>query len=140
MRLVLYGANGRSGSRILAELARRKHNVLAVKKDDPAPLPSENTTWTTDDLSSQRKIADVICGTDAVISAYGAPASDSDALVGVCERLAAAVAECRVPRLLVVGGAGVLEVSPGVTLLNSGKLPPAWVPMAAAHAKALALL
>jgi putative NADH-flavin reductase len=54
--------------------------------------------------------------------------------------LAAAVEASRTPRLFVVGGAGVLEVAPGLTLLDSGKLPPEWVPLAAAHSKALARL
>lgn len=140
MRVVLYGATGRAGSRILEELLRRKHHVIAVKKDEPTPSSSASTTWKTDDLSRVQGIAEIIRGADAVVSAYGAPSNDSDALVGVCERLAAAVEQSRVPRLLVVGGAGVLEVSAGVTLLDSGKLPPEWVSMAAAHSKALAWL
>ena len=41
------------------------------------------------------------------------------------------------PRLVVVGGAASLEVAPGVTLLASGHLPEAWVPIATSHAKVL---
>jgi putative NADH-flavin reductase len=140
MRVALYGATGRTGSRILQELVRRKYHVIAVVRDGQAPQASTNTTWKTDDLSQVPQIVDVVRGADAVISAYAAPQYDSDALVGVCERLAEAVEVSRVPRLLVVGGAGVLEVSPGVTLLDSGRLPSAWVPMASAHSKALARL
>lgn len=140
MHVVLYGATGRAGSRILHELVQRKHNVVAIKKDKPAPANSATTTWKVDDLSQTTRIAEIIDGNDAVITAYGAPPNDPGALVGVCERLVAAVEQVRTPRLLVVGGAGVLEVVPGMTLLDSGKLPPEWVPMAAAHAKALARL
>ena len=39
-----------------------------------------------------------------------------------------------------VGGAGGLQVSPGVSLINSGKLPPEWLPIARSHVKALELL
>jgi putative NADH-flavin reductase len=44
-----------------------------------------------------------------------------------------------VPRFLFVGGAGALEVAPGVTLIDSGHLPAEWLPIAQAHADALAL-
>jgi len=44
-----------------------------------------------------------------------------------------------VPRFLFVGGAGALEVAPGVTLIASGHLPKEWLPIAQAHADALAL-
>jgi uncharacterized protein len=140
VRVVLYGATGRAGSRILEELVRRGHHVVAVKREEPAPPSSASTTWKIDDLSRVPMIAAILHGADAVVSAYAAPVNDSDALLGVCQRLAAAAEQSHVPRLLVVGGAGVLEVAPGVTLLESGKLPPEWVPMAAAHAKALAWL
>ena len=39
-----------------------------------------------------------------------------------------------------VGGAGSLEVAPGVTVLKSGHLPAEWVPIATSHEKALELL
>ena len=39
-----------------------------------------------------------------------------------------------------VVGAASLQVAPGVTLLASGHLPAEWVPIATAHAKALAVL
>jgi putative NADH-flavin reductase len=140
MLVTLYGATGRTGSRILEELVRRNHDVVAVVKDSQGRQASPDITWKVDDLSQVQKVAKVIRGTDAVISAYAAPRNDSDALIEVCDRLAKAVEIARVPRLLVVGGAGVLEVSPGVTLLDSGTLPPEWVPMASAHSKALACL
>jgi uncharacterized protein len=140
MQVALYGATGRAGSRILEELLRRGHQVVAVKRDRTTPTSSAEIVWRTDDLSVVPKIVNTIRGTNAVVSAYAAPSGDSDALVGVCERLAEAVAVSGVARLIVVGGAGVLQVAPGITLLDSGKLPPEWVPMAAAHVKALAAL
>lgn len=44
------------------------------------------------------------------------------------------------PRLIVVGGAGSLEVAPGVTLVSAKDFPPAWKPIAEAHEEALELL
>ncbi|KAA6464511.1 NAD-dependent epimerase/dehydratase family protein [Acidobacteria bacterium AB60] len=138
MKIVLYGASGKAGSRILREMQSRGHEVIAAVRH-PEKLPA-NTPSVRDDLASADQIAQTIRGADAVVSAYAPPHEDTDQLIAVTERLIAAVRKAGVPRLLVVGGAGSLEVAPGVTLLASGHLPQAWVPIATSHAKALARL
>jgi putative NADH-flavin reductase len=75
-----------------------------------------------------------------VVSAYAPPQDDTDAILGVTERQIAAVRKAGKVRLVVVGGAGSLEVAPGVTLLASGHLPKEWVPIATSHGNALKLL
>ena len=140
MRVVVYGATGRAGSRILQELLRRGHEVVGVARSSEPTKPSGSTKWQTDDLSDVQHIARVVRDADAVVSAYAPSPDATDKLVGVCERLAEAVEQAGVPRLLVVGGAGVLKVAPGITLIQSGKLPPEWVPIAVSHEKALAKL
>ena len=85
--------------------------------------------------------ASLISGSDAVISAYAPPQDDTDQLLGVTERQIEAVRKAgKNIRLIVVGGAGSLEVAPGVTVLQSGHLPAEWIPIAASHEKALRLL
>ena len=139
MNVVLYGATGKSGIRILTELLSRNHNVTAVARN-PVGLPA-NTKTIKDDLSDSNKIASIIAGSDAVISAYAPPQDDTDQLVGVTEREIEAVRKAgKNIRLIVVGGAGSLEVAPGITLLKSGHLPAEWIPIAASHEKALELL
>jgi putative NADH-flavin reductase len=141
MKVVLYGATGNAGSRILRELTSRGHSVTAVARDTgkvPAGIPSLR-----DDLSSVDRIAEIISGADAVISAYMPPPNDVAQLIEVTRREIEAVQKAgngTSPRLIVVGGAASLEVAPGVTLLASGHLPQEWVPIASAHAKALELL
>lgn len=139
MNVVLYGATGKSGSRILTELLSRGHNVAAVARN-PVGLPS-NVKTLKDDLSDVNKIATIISGADAVVSAYAPPEDDTDQLLGVTERQIEALRKVdKNTRLIVVGGAGSLEVAPGVTILQSGHLPAAWVPIAASHEKALRML
>ncbi len=138
MNVVLYGATGNSGSRILQELASRGHAVTAIARD-PAKLPA-SVRAQGGDLNDVDEIAKAIAGADAVISAYAPPMSDTDALLGVTERQIAAVRKAGNVRLLVVGGAGSLTVAPGVTVLTSGHLPAALVPIATSHANALELL
>ena len=138
MNVVLYGATGQSGSRILRELISRGHRVTAVARNI-SKLPS-TVTAKQDDLSNVDIIAATIEGADAVISAYGPPHDETDALIGVTERQIAAVKKAGNVRLIVVGGAGSLEVAPGVTLLASGHLPAQWVPIAISHEKTLKVL
>jgi putative NADH-flavin reductase len=64
----------------------------------------------------------------------------TDQLIGVTEREIAAVKKAGSVRIIVVGGAGSLEVAPGVSLIKSGHLPQAWMAIAKSHEKALRLL
>jgi len=56
------------------------------------------------------------------------------------ERLIAAARKAGVPRLVVVGGCGSLNLSPGVTVLDSGFWPAPYVLIAKSHVKAFAAL
>jgi putative NADH-flavin reductase len=139
MNVVVYGATGKSGSRIVSELLSRGHNVTAVARN-PVDLPV-NVRSVKDDLSDVNKIAFIITGADAVISAYAPPQDDTDQIIGVTERqIEAAQKAGKNIRLVVVGGAGSLEVAPGVTVLQSGHLPKEWVPIATSHEKVLRIL
>ena len=140
MKVALCGATGRAGSRILDELLRRGHEVLAIVREEGSLAPRQGVTTAVDDLASPERTATVIRGTDALISAYGPPPNDPEELARVTKRLTEAVALSGVPRFLMVGGAGSLEVAPGVTLLKSGNLPEAWVGLATAHSHALETL
>lgn len=138
MNVVLYGATGNVGSRILKELVSRGHSVTAIARDT-SKIPTEAITKQ-DDLSDVDTIVSLISGCSAVISAYSPPTNDTDALVGVTQRLIAAIKKTGNLRLMVVGGAGSLEVTPGVTLLASGYLPAPNFPIASSHGKALEML
>jgi uncharacterized protein len=138
MNVVLIGASGNSGSRILKELESRGHDVTAVVRN-PEKLAA-GVKSRRDDLSDVDRLAEILRGSDAVVSAYAPPQSNTDEVVAVTGRLAEAVGKAGGPRLIVVGGAASLEVAPGVTLLASGHLPEPWVAIATSHAKVLELL
>jgi hypothetical protein len=148
MKIVLYGATGRAGSRILTELLTRRHEVVAVVRNPDKLAPNDGLTVQRGDLSSAEAIAEAIGGAQAVISAYGPPADKTDQLLDVTKREIAAVQRVsqqasspeHAPRLIVVGGAGSLEVAPDVTLESTKDFPAAWKPIAQAHEKALELL
>jgi putative NADH-flavin reductase len=141
VRVALYGATGKSGSRILKELVSRGHHVTAIVRN-PAKLPQTGpgVLVKQDDLSDPKKIAAAIDGADAAVSAYAPPQDDPDEIVGVTQRQVEALNHGSNARLIVVGGAGVLNVAPGVTLVDSGYVPEAYLPIAKAHIKALGVL
>jgi uncharacterized protein len=67
-----------------------------------------------DDLSDVDRIAQIIRGADAVVSAYAPPPNDTDQIVGVTERQIEAIRKVgNGTRLLVVGGAASLEIATG---------------------------
>lgn len=148
MKIVLYGATGKQGSRILTELLSRGHEVVAVTRHPETLAPRAGMTIHKGDLSDTAGIAQTIGGAAAVVSAYAPPADEPDQLIAVTKRLVAAVQQVsqqasspeHAPRLIVVGGAGSLEVAPGKTLVSTPGFPAVWKPIAQAHEKALELL
>lgn len=138
MRVVLYGATGMIGSRILKELLSRGHAVTAVARD-PSKLKAEkNLTIETGDILDANSIAKLGWGADVLISAYGPPSGDqasdpAKTLLDVTRALMAGARRAGAPRIIMVGGAGSLEVSPGLQLVDSPGFPDAYKPIALAH-------
>jgi putative NADH-flavin reductase len=140
MNVVVYGATGNSGLEIVKELLPRGHKVTGVARKVDSLKAEPGLTIKTDDLLNVDAIVGIIKGADAVVSAYAPPADETDALIAVTERQIAAVKKGGGPRLVVVGGAGLLEVASGVTLIKSGYLPAEYLPIATSHEKALGVL
>jgi putative NADH-flavin reductase len=143
MHIVLYGATGKAGSRILTELLSRGHQVIAVARHPDKLAPQPNLAVEQGSVDSASAIAASLKdakGADAVVSAYAPPFSDTDQLVAVTRNFIEAIEQAHVPRFLYVGGAASLEVAPGVTLFESGHLPAEWRPIAKSHSDALNLV
>jgi putative NADH-flavin reductase len=133
MKIALIGATGNAGSRILAELSRRDHHVTAIARQ-PQKVPAlPGVTPVKADAGDVAGLASAIKGHDAVISSVHFTASDPHKLI-------AAVQEAGVPRYLVVGGAGSLEVAPGVKLIDTPEFPALYKAEAAAGGAFLDLL
>ena len=133
MKIALIGATGNAGSRILAELSRRGHHITAIARH-PEKLPVlSGVTPLKADAGDVAALAAAIKGHDAVISSVHFTASDPHKLI-------AAVHQASVPRYLVVGGAGSLEVAPGVKLIDTPQFPAIYKAEAAAGGAFLDLL
>lgn len=133
MKVALIGATGMIGSRILAELARRGHAVAAIVRH-PEKVPAlPGVVAKQGDVDDEPRLAALLTGHDAAISAVKFAQSDPAKLI-------AAVKASGVKRYLVVGGAGSLEVAPGVKLIDTPEFPALYKAEAAAGGAFLDLL
>ena len=133
MKIVLIGATGNAGSRILAELSRRGHAVTAIARH-PEKVPAlTGVTALKADADDVAGLAVALRDHDAVISSVHFTASDP-------RKLIEAVHASGVGRYLVVGGAGSLEVAPGVKLIETPEFPAIYKAEAAAGGVFLDLL
>jgi putative NADH-flavin reductase len=137
MKLVIFGATGRIGQRILHEALARGHTVTAALRDPTSlTLAHPALSKVVADIRSAADVARAAAGHDAVVSAVG-PGRDGD--VGVIVAAARALAAAGPPRVIVVGGAGTLEIRPGVQRLDTPDYPEAYRPSGYAQREALGL-
>ncbi len=138
MHIGVIGATGTIGSRIVAEALHRGHRVTALSRDAAKAGTGEsreNVDWADVDVLDAESIAAVLPGLDVLISCYqpGNAARDfadtversiADPTVHVTAARALLAALDRHPRtrLIVIGGAGSLEVAPGVALADDEEL------------------
>ena len=139
MNVVLYGASGMIGSRILKELLHRGHTVTAVVRN-PERVSAVGAQVVMGDLTNPATVAATSKGADAAISAYAPPQGDESAIVAATHSLLAGLTQSGVSRLIVVGGAGSLEVAPGVQLVDAPGFPESYRPIALAHRDVLPIL
>lgn len=116
MNIALIGATGFIGSRLLTELTRRGHKVTAIVRNPEKVPAGAGISARKGDVFDRDGLSALLAGHDAVISAVHFSASDAATLL-------AAVKQSGVTRYLVVGGAGSLEVAPGVKLFDTKEFP-----------------
>ena len=140
MKVVLYGASGMIGSRILKELVSRGHTVKAVVRHPEKLEAVAGVTVVKGDVTDEKSVAETANGTEAAISAYSPPQTDPNLIVEATRSLLTGLEAARVRRVILVGGAGSLEIAPGVQLVDSPGFPEAWKGIALAHRDALAVI
>jgi uncharacterized protein len=140
MKLALFGASGTIGQRILREALRRGHTVTAIMRD-PSRLTDQHPhlTAVVGDVLDPARVAAAVAGHEAVLSAYGPTGgAGAETIAAAARALITGLNAAGVTRLVVVGGAGSLEVAPGRQLIDTPQFPEA-KPVARAHAEALAI-
>jgi putative NADH-flavin reductase len=117
MKVALIGATGFVGSQLLDEALNRGHRVTAVVRRTERLPVHPNLTPKQADVLDTEGLAGVLVGHDAVIASFNPdrtqPGDVYERMVAGARSIIAATKAAGVKRLLVVGGAGSLEVAPG---------------------------
>jgi putative NADH-flavin reductase len=141
MKIVLFGATGNIGQRIVQEALSRGHEVVGVVRDpSKATPPDPRVKLVRADATDESTVVGAVKGADAVVCAIsprpnkqGLPAPS---LVKAARGLIGGLTKAHVKRLLIVGGAGTLMVG-GQRLLDLPNFPKEYKGEAMAAADAL---
>jgi putative NADH-flavin reductase len=137
-KIVLIGSSGMIGQRILHEALNRGEHVTALVRDTSRTGEHRaKLDYHTGDIFKPETIATVAVDHDAVVSAYGPGKGDPSLVVKAAHAMIEALTRVEPIRLIVVSGAGSLEVKPGVQLVDTPDFPAEWKAMALAHREAL---
>ncbi|MGW6706241.1 NAD(P)-dependent oxidoreductase [Streptomyces sp. NPDC054956] len=136
MHIGVIGATGGIGSRVVTEALERGHHVTAFSRDAARiDEKRENVTWRSVDVLDADAIADALPGLDVLISGF----QPGNAARDITDTVARSIADPTVYataarallkalesrpriRLIVIGGAGSLEIAPGVVRADSDAL------------------
>ena len=135
MRIIIFGAAGDVGSRVVAEALSRGHEITAVVRDPAqfSKLPAK-VKARSGDAGNIEDVARLAAGHDLVISAIRPPDGREKQLVTLTKAILDGASQSNI-RVLVVGGAASLKM-PGqgdeTVLTAPGFLPEAVVDIARA--------
>lgn len=140
MKIALIAPTGKIGQHIAAEILKRGHQLIAVTRSDK-PLAPElaGAEQRIADALDSNKLASAISGAEVVASAYGPAAGQEADLSRIAQSLITAARQAKIQRLVTIGGAGSLEVAPGVQLVDIPEFPTAYKAVALAMRDALAV-
>jgi putative NADH-flavin reductase len=137
-RIVVFGAGGKAGSRIVAEAASRGHQVTAVARDASAlrGLPG-GVRAVAGDVTDQAAVEALAKDADVLVVAVGGPEAKlyTDAVAAVTG--AARLLGPTGPRIIHMGGGASLLNEDGVRLFDAPGFPPEFRPYAAGQIQAL---
>jgi len=128
MQLIVFGATGNVGQRVVGEALRRGHEVVGVVRDPEAvQSPDKRVRLVKGDATKADDVARLTRGADAVVSAIsprpnprGLPAPS---LAENSRALIKGLRDAGVKRVVYVGGASSLEVAPGKALADTPDFP-----------------
>ena len=143
MKIALIGATGFVGSAILQEALNRGHEVTAIVRY-PETLQAHPKVYPQKgDVYNEEEVARLVAGHDAVVSAFNPGWSNPDIYnqqVKGTRAIISGVKKAGIKRLLFVGGAGSLEVKPGVQSVDLPGFPSEYKEGALATREALTML
>lgn len=137
MKVFIFGASGMVGQALVQEALQRGHQVAAAARDISKAAAAPGVTLRQVDAGNENAVREAVGGSDAVIAAVSGRKSGHDTVAAIARNLLSTLPLAGVPRLLWVGGAGSLEVAPGVQLVNTPNFPAAYKDEALGQGRAL---
>lgn len=142
MKIALFGAGGEIARRIAREALSRGHEVVGVVRSASGyRSDNERVVIVEGDATDPASVARVAKGADVIVGALSPRPSPSgraaSSLAKAARALIQGAKQAGVKRLVTVGGAGSLEVAPGMRLMDTPGFPPAYMPEALEGAAAL---
>jgi putative NADH-flavin reductase len=136
MKIAVIGATGFVGPKVVAEALNRGHEVTAfARQPEKLDIENEHLIKQSADVYNADILANLLVGHDAVISTFNAgwtnPDLYNDFLTG-SRAIQQATKQAGIKRFIFVGGAGSLEIAPGLQLVDSPDFPAAYKPGATA--------
>lgn len=125
MNIALIGASGFIGSALREEALSRGHSVTALVSRPERLTAQPGLIAQQVDVLDTPALGQRLTGFDAVLSAFSGHAQQDvqDYYSQGFDSILAAAKAAGVKRLLMVGGAGSLEVAPGVQLIDTPDFP-----------------
>lgn len=129
-RLAVLGATGRVGEKVLAEIAGRGVPVKALVRHPEKVAALPGVTAVAVDARDPAALAAALNDVDVLISAYNPGWGEPEIREIMNAAYAAIISAVKATgvRLIAVGGAGSLEVAPGVQVLDTPEFPAAYRP------------
>lgn len=128
MRILIFGASGAVGSRVVQEAVARGHQVTAVSRTPPTRSPHQRQG----DASDPDDVARLSQDHDMVVSATRPRPGQEGELVQAAKGLLMGLRSSGVPLILVGGAASLIVPGTDLMLVHSPGFPPSLRPIALA--------
>lgn len=129
MKLAIIGATGFVGSAVVNEALAQGHQVTAFVRNTAKVPTHANLSVIGLDIFNESALTEELKGHDAVISAYNPGWTNENIrqdMIDGSAHIVAATKNAGISSLLVVGGAGSLEIAPGLQLVDTETFPAEW--------------
>lgn len=130
MKIAIIGASGFVGSALLKEALNMGHIVTAIVRD-PSKILVKHANLVVErcNVYENDNLTKLLTGKEAVLGAFNPGWTDPDIYADFIKGYSAivdATKKAGVKRILIVGGAGSLEIKPGVQLVDTPEFPDDW--------------
>ncbi|UEG49335.1 SDR family oxidoreductase [Ferruginibacter lapsinanis] len=143
MKIIIFGATGMVGSRLVKQALHMGHQVRAFGRNVfTADLPeNDNLELIQGALFDEKEVFTAIKGCDAVLSALGGAPNGLDVTRSLgMKNIVTQMQKAGVKRIVGLGGLGVLNAEDDTFLLDAPDYPAQYIPVGKEHLKAYEFL